>query len=259
MRLTAPAIVAIFAALLLARIFAAPELGIATPMQRGIEAFAGIGALLAALAFERGDPPRRPWTLLAAGMLMVPLARASNYYGVAAGELPLSYLLLILSNVLSVAALLGFHRVLVSTGLTPEWTDAARFRARLLIAVVGALALALIGVQLSGLEVATMNAAAWASAGVTTISTIADAILFAGGLLLVRLVQPMLGGSVALPYVLVALGGACSMVVDLFSVLFKVTTQDQFEALLPIAIATVGWTAFGLAGVSQRMQVRSAG
>lgn len=258
MRLTAPAIVAIFAAILLLRIFAAPELGIATAMQRGIEAFAGVGALLAALAFDRGDPPRRPWTLLACGMLLVPLARAMGYFGVAPGGLPLKHLLLLLSNILSVSALIAFHRVLVSTGLTPEWTDAARLRARLLIAVVGALAIALTVVQFKGLDPATMDLGAWTGESVTTISTFADAVLFAGGLLLVRLVQPMLGGSVALPYVLVALGGACSMIVDLFSVLLKVTTQDQFEALLPIAIATVGWTAFGLAGVSQRMLVRSA-
>ncbi|MEZ4454893.1 MAG: hypothetical protein R3B09_35915 [Nannocystaceae bacterium] len=257
MRLTVPAIVAIFGALLALRIFGAPALGIAAPMQRGIEAFAGLGALLAALAFDRGDPPRRPWTLLAIGMLMVPFARACSHFDVHLGGLKVTYLLLILSNVLSVGALVFFHRVLLSTGLTPEWTPSGRFRARLLVVVVLALAIALTVVQLSGLHVATMDLGAWVKASVTTISTLADAALFAGGLLLVRLVAPMVGGSVALPYVLVAVGGACSLVVDLFSVLLDVTTQDQFEALLPIVIATVGWTAFGLAGVSQRMLVRS--
>jgi len=258
MRLTASVVIGLLIALVLVRLEVMPIFGLEAPFQRGIEACSGLGLLAAALAFDRGDPPRRPWATLAAALLLVPMARAALVYNVAIGEAQLGHLLLILSNVLCITALLGFRSMLISTGLTPEWTSGARIRAGVLLAIVLAACGGLVSYHLSELgDFSAMDSGAYLSAMVTIISIVADGVVLGVGLLLIRLVQPMMGGSVALPYILVAVGGGIFLFVDLFSVLLKVTTQDQFtNAPVPIALATLGWSAFTLAGLSQRQLVR---
>ena len=256
MRLSPLSAAIIIAAVVGIRIGVLPSLGVETYFQRGLEACSGLGLLLAALSFERGDPPLRPWALLAGALLLVPLARAALASEVVLADAKLGHLLLILSNFLSIAALLAFRRVLLSTGLTPEWTPGARKGALAIGGLLVAACLALMGFTLSETDLAHLSPPALIALGVTIISIIADTIMCGIGILLVRLVAPMMGGSVALPYVLVALGGGVFLLVDLFSVLQQVTTQDQFHAPIPIALATIGWAAFTLAGLSQRGIVR---
>jgi hypothetical protein len=257
MRLSPVVVVVVLAAMVGIRLGVAPVFGFETLFQRAIEACAGLGVLAAALAFERGDPPLRPWATLAAAMLIVPLARLALYLDLNAGDAKVGYLLFILSNILCIVALLGFRRMLVSTGLTPEWTSSARIRAVVIAGIIVAACIGLISAQLNEMgDLSAMTAAGALSSSVTLISIIADAVIFGIGLLLVRLVAPMMGGSVAQPYILVAIGGAIFLFVDLFSVLSQVTTQDQFTSPVPLALATVGWSAIALAGLSQRGQVR---
>lgn len=258
MRLTASVVIGLLITLVLVRLQVMPLFGLETPFQRVIEACSGLGLLAAALAFDRGDPPRRPWATLTAALLMVPLARAALAYGVELGEAQLGHVLLILSNILCITALLGFRSMLISTGLTPEWTSGARIRAAFLLGLVVVAGSSLLSYHLSELgDLSAMGTGEYLSSIVTIISIVADGVILGVGLLLIRLVQPMMGGSVALPYILVAVGGGIFLFVDLFSVLLKVTTQDQFtDAPVPIALATLGWSAFALAGLSQRQLVR---
>lgn len=257
-RLSIPALFAIFVGVLAFRLGIAPLLGIAEPVQRVIEAAAAAGALAAAISFERDDPPFRPWATLAVALSMVPLARLALWSGWMLGDAKAGHIFLILSNILCIAAIAGFRRVLVSTGLTSEWTPSARSGAGLVILTVAAAVLGLLIYQVVGLLPIQERSPGELIAGlVNVLSTFCDGILCAGGLLLVWLVRPMLGGSVALPYVLVAFGGAVFLVVDIFHVLFHTTTQDQFGSPLPIAVATVGWVALALSGLSQRLLVRT--
>ena len=257
-RLTAPICAGLMIAAVLLRVVVMPMIGLEVHFQRGIEACSGLGLLLAAIAFDRGDPPRRPWSILAAGLLLVPAARAALALNLNVADVAVGHMLLILTNIFCVIALLGFRTILISTGLTPEWTSKARVRAAVIGCSIIAASIALVSYHISELgDASAMSTSALISASVPPISIIADAVMLAVGLLLVRAVQPMMGGSVALPYILVAVGGGVLLFVDVFSVVLKVTTQDQFNAPVPLALATLGWSAFALAGLSQRQLLRS--
>jgi hypothetical protein len=259
-RLSVPAIVAIFVAVLALRLGLAPILSIEDPTQRVIEAIPAICAIFAALSFERGDPPLRPWVILAIALLAVPLARLSLHFDLRLGDAKVGHIFLIASNFLCIAAIAGFRRVLVSTGLTAEWSPTAPSGRSLLVLMIAiaAAVLGLIVVQVVDLlPLSALTTGTAIAASVSLVSTICDGILCAGGLLLVWLVRPMLGGSVALPYFLVAFGGAVFLIVDIFHVLLHTTTQDQFASPLPIGVATIGWVALALAGLSQRLLVRT--
>lgn len=257
-RLTAPVCAGLLIAAVLLRIVVMPMFDLEVHFQRGIEACSGLGLLLAAVSFDHGDPPRRSWFILAAGLLLVPIARAALALTLMIADVAVGHMLLILTNILCVIALLGFRRILISTGLTPEWTSGTRVRALLIGSTILAASVALVSYHLSELgDPSLLSTSALISASVPPISIVADAVMFAVGLLLVRLVQPMMGGSVALPYLLVAVGGGVLLFVDVFSVVLKVTTQDQFNAPVPLALATLGWTAFALAGLCQRQLIRN--
>jgi len=258
LRLNALSVVGILALVVVLRLAVMPELGYEGLFQRGVEAASGLGLLAAAIAFDRGDPPRRPWATVTAALLLVPLARAASALELTVGQAMVGHILLILSNILCIAALLGFRSMLISTGLTPEWTTRGRIRAVLIAAPIVAASIALVSYHLTELgDFSLMTTTDQIGSSVLVVSIIADAIILAVGLLLVRLVQPMLGGSVALPYILVAVGGGLLLFVDVFSVVLKVTTQDLFSAPVPIALATLAWTSFALAGLAQRQLVRS--
>ena len=264
MRLSLPAILAAFVGALVLRLGIAPLIeidafSVPAAVSRLIELAAAAGVIAAALSFERDDPPLRPWAALALGIALVPLARLALFAQWMVGDAKVGHILLILSNIVSIAAIAGFRRVLVSTGLTPEWTPSARSGAGMVFFSIAAAVLGLVAFQVVELlPLHRHSAGDLIAAGVSLISTACDGILCAGGILLVWLVRPMLGGSVALPYVLVAFGGAVFLIVDIFHVLLQTTTQDQFGSPLPIAVGTIGWVALGLAGVSQRLLVRAA-
>jgi hypothetical protein len=75
-----------------------------------------------------------------------------------------------------------------------------------------------------------VGAGAWVAAVAAVVSTLCDALVFAGGLYLLWLVRPLIGGSLARPYLLLAVGAGAFLVVDVFLVAAGATTQTELVA-----------------------------
>lgn len=169
--------------------------------QRGIEALSGAVVVMVALQFSAGIFPRRPWALLGVAMAVVPLIfRLVSHLGLAFGDIKVAHLLLIGGNIFMAASLIGFGRVLGSSELLSERTAEDRLRATAFVGLLAVSALAVIGyntIELAG-RGPPVGAGAWVATIATTVSTLSDALVFAGGLYLLWLLRPPIGGSLAL-------------------------------------------------------------
>lgn len=228
------------------------------PWQRALEVLTALVTGAAALQFSAGDPPRGPWSTLFVAMALLPIVRLLSFYDVALGDVAVAHLVLIVGNILLAGSVIGFGRVLGSSELLSDRRSEDRSRATLVIGLLvfaglAALTFNTIAVALRGMP-ATLGA--WFAAAATIVSTLCDAIVFAGGLYLVWLVRPLIGGSLARPYLLIAVGAGAFLVVDVFLVAAGATTQTDLVAsglrtVVPKWIGCLAFTGFALAAASQ--------
>ena len=231
--------------------------------QRAVEVFTAAVTGAVVLHFARDDPPRLPWSLFFVSMIIVPIVRLLSYLRVEPGGVPLAYLVIIGGNFVLVAAMLAFGRVLGSSELLSERTRDDRVRAT---AVVGVLAVgALATIAYNTFEVAERGlpttVAGWISATANVVSTVCDAIAFAGSLYLVWLVRPLIGGLLARPYLLIAAAAGVFLAVDILLVAAGATTQTDLvvtglRTQLPKWLGCLAFTGLALAASSQLALLR---
>lgn len=207
------------------------------------DALAALAALLAAMSFARGDPPRRPWLLRAAAIGLVLAAHAVQRTGLV-GEPRLDYLLLIVANLLGAAAIVGFLQIVRRSGLA----DAPSRGERLLLAFALGGALGLVGWLLPALDGTPLRVAA------VVVSTLADAAVFVVSLVLLRLVVPLRGGAVAQPYFLLVVDGLCFLLIDL---VLAIDDPALTRAVAPLG--ALGGAAGTAAGLCQAALLRRDG
>lgn len=229
-------------------------LGAGDAWQRGVEVLTAALCAGVVLHFSPGDPPRRPWTALLVSMALIPIVRLSTWLGWSIADVQARNILLFGGNLLLAGSIVGFGRVLGGSELLSERTGAARVRAMLLVAALAACGLAFIGYNVWELVERGMPTTrdGWAGAITSGVSTLSDAIVFAGGLYLVWLLQPLVGGSIALPYLLMAAGGAAFLVVDVALVAAGHTAQtDTTDSMVKL----IGTLAYGCFAASALIQV----
>ena len=263
-----PAVTPILAALCVAGRMALEQLSPAAgdAWQRGIEAAAAFAAVGVLLQFSPGDPPRRPWALLTATVVLVVVARVAGHFGVVLGDIKLTHLCFIVANTCVAAAIIGFNRLLGSSELLSERTDADRTRA---LTFVGLLALAaIVALGVGAWDVLAKGRPETAGALVATlatiVSTVSDVLVCTGGIYLVWLVRPLLGGSLARPYLLLSVSAGMSLAVDFLLATAGVTIQTElatpsFSAQLAKWLGCLAYALLGLAAATQLWLLRSAG
>ncbi|WAS98466.1 hypothetical protein [Nannocystis punicea] len=230
-------------------------LGAGDAWQRGIEVLVVALCALVVLRFSAGDPPRRPWIVLLLAMGVVPLIRIATWQGWSIAGVQLQNILLIFGNIFFAGSIVGFGRVLGSSELLSERTGGARTRA---MAVIGSLALAgLAFIAYNVIELASRGmpttSDAWAGAITSGVSTLSDATVFAGGLYLVWLLRPLVGGSIALPYLLMAIGAAAFLVVDVWLVAVGKTAQTDLTDTTSKLIGALAFSCFAAAALIQAL------
>lgn len=220
---------------------------------RGVEALTAVLCAVVVLRFGAGDPPRRPWTVLLLAMALIPMIRVVAWQDWALAGIKLQNILLILGNILFAGSIIGFGRVLGSSELLSERTGGQRTRVLLVIGSLAAAGLAFIAYNVVGLASRGMptTSDAWAGAITSGISTLSDAIVFAGGLYLVWLLRPLVGGSIALPYLLMAFGGAAFLVVDVLLVAIGKTAQTDLNDEASKLVGTLAFSCFAAAALIQ--------
>ncbi|HEY8377719.1 MAG TPA: hypothetical protein VIK91_14585, partial [Nannocystis sp.] len=227
--------------------------------QRGVEVVTAALCAAVVAGFHADDPPRRPWITLLVAMALIPLIRLSAWLGWRVADVQAYKLLLIVGNVFLAGTIIGFGRVLGSSELLSERTGAARLRAALVVGSLALCALAFIGVSVW--ELAQRGTPStpdeWAGAVSNAVSTLSDAIVFAGGLYLVWLLQPLVGGSIARPYLLMAVGGAAFLVVDIALVAAGQTAQTDLTDHTIKLIGTLAYSSFAAAALIQAALLRS--
>jgi hypothetical protein len=233
--------------------------------QRAVEVLTAAVTVAVALNFSAGDPPRRPWTVLATAMALLPVVRLLSHFQVKFAGIAAAHVLLIVGNVAMAAAVIGFGRVLGSSELLEERSAEDRVRATTFVALLATGALAMLAfptLELVGRGVpATLGA--WFAAAAIVVSTLCDALVFAGGMYLVWLVRPLLGGSLARPYLLIAIAGGAFLVVDMLLVTVGATTQTELlgtdlRTFVTKWLGCLAFTGFALAGATQFALLRSA-
>lgn len=236
----------------IAAVAAESQFGSGSIVNRVVEMLAFVSALLTCVQFDRDDPPRRPWMLLALALALVPIGRIAGYLSLTAMGVPLQHPALIASNLLYIAAVFNFGQVLRSSGLVPRLRDPEnRSALRAGWAITLGVAAIIVGIIVTRVNEASFESArAWSGFAVSSVSSLGDGSVFVLGLYLVWLVRPLLGGSVARPYVLVATGGGIFIVTNILHAIENTVTQDQSSGL-PVIIAATGWLSFALAGMAQ--------
>lgn len=233
--------------------------GVGDGWQRAIEVVTVIASGAVVASFTAGDPPRRPWMVLTLALALIPVVRLMSWLHWSVAEVSLKSGILIVGNVIFAAAMLGFSRVLGSSDLLSERTAEARARAMLTVGSIALLGLAFIGYNVFELVERGMPTTrdAWAGAIASGVSTVSDALVFAGGLYLVWLLRPMVGGSLARPYLLMASGGAAFLVVDVMLIGAGATTQTDIADSTAKLIGTLAYSCFAAAALVQVALLRA--
>lgn len=219
------------------------------------EFLAVVGTGLVAFTLQRDDPPRRPWMVFFIAMITVPIARLVGMLGLSIAGFPVKVLILIVSNVAIVAALFLFTTVLRDSGFAPDWDDPEHRGTRNgLIGIISVLVLAAFANEYLVITRATSTS----NLVIQTISMFADTAICAAGLYMMWLVRPLMGGSVAQPFLLIAIGGGVFIVMDFIQTIQQVATQDELASPILTGMALLGWSCFALAGFAQRRLLKTA-
>jgi hypothetical protein len=168
------------------------------------------------------------------------LAHAVDRLGIA-GEPRLDHAMLIVANLLGVTAMIGFFNVVRDSGLAEPASRGERTLVAVALAGVGALVVWLL----------TALTGPWLYVVTLAVSTLADATTFMVSLVLLRMVAPLRGGAVALPYFMLVLDGLCYLLVDVAATLGD---EGLLQAALPLA--AFGAAAGTAAGFCQAAIVR---
>jgi hypothetical protein len=200
----------------------------------GLDIAIAAALLQAALAFSRDDPPRLGWMLAFAAQAFATISHVLTGHEWASSMAGLADPLTIVLNVCWVGSIVVFIRNVAASGLTAPWTAMAR-------ALVGLAALAAGATAYAGLT--EMTSGSDAPTGVVlasnAVSTVSDALVFVGAVVLVRMVLPMSGGTIARPYFLLAASAGAYLLVDAgmaFSSIDDYTAvSGNIEALLALA------------------------
>ncbi len=226
--------------------------------QRGLEVITAAVLAGVVLKFSADDPPRRPWLMLLIAMALMPVIRLLGYYAVEIQGLRVAHLLLIFANFAMAFAVFDFGRVLGSSDLLSDRTTRERRRVLamlVLLTLAGVATLVYNTMELSvhGLPQA---AGAWLTLATNLVSTVCDVLVFAGGLYLVWLLRPLVGGSLARPYLLLAIGAGAFLVVDVLLAGAGAAMQSDlathgWHTLVPKWIGCLAYSGFGMAAATQ--------
>lgn len=206
-----------------------------------VDALAGGAALTAAVSFAASDPPRRPWLLRGAALGLVFSAHAVQRLGIA-GEPRLGHAMLIVANLLGVAAMIGFFDVVRRSGIAEPASRGERTLIAVALAGVGGLAVWLL----------TALTGPWLYVATIAVSTLADATTFMVSLVLLRMVAPLRGGAVALPYFMLVLDGLCYLLVDVATALGDAGLLQAAGPLAAFAAAAGTAAGFCQAAIVRR-------
>jgi hypothetical protein len=228
--------------------------------QRGVEVAAALLCCAVVTSFSADDPPRRPWLLLAVALALVPVIRLASAYDWAVAGVSAQNLMLIAGNLMFASVMPAFARVLGSSDLLSERTGEARNRALLTISAIAACGLAFVFYNFGQLfgRGAPTSVDAWVGVIADGASTLSDSIIFAGGLYLVWLLRPMVGGSLARPYSMMALGGAAFLVLDVVLVSAGLTAQTDLKDASAKLLGTFAFSCFAAAALVQLALLRAA-
>jgi hypothetical protein len=221
------------------------------------EVFALVMVGWAARSFRAGDPPRGPWTVLAFAVGLIALGHATWGVFPFPTAIFVRHAFVLAHNLTMVVAVIWFVRVVRQSGLPGEATPRAKIVVAALTVgacVVGLWSGTLVVQSLLGkLEVAEFQD--WSVTVVNSVGSISDVIVFVAAVHLARMVLPMRGGALAQPYLLLALGQATVLIMDLA---VAVLGLNSYLALGPKFqyVSAFAWTAIGLAGLSQAMLIR---
>lgn len=207
----------------------------------GADVLALLGAAAAAWTFGPDDPPRAPWLLRVVGVGLVLVAHVLQRAGLGAAQ-GVDTALLVVANLLGATAVAGFVRVVRRSGLgaAPD-----RAGAVVVAGLAGVVAVA------AACVLARLLATTPDRAVVLAVSTVCDGVVFVGSAMLLRLVLPLRGGLVAVPFLLLAADGLCYFLADLGHALGSPSvarTLPWFEA--------IGGAAGATAGVAQAILLR---
>ena len=216
---------------------------------------AAAGTLWAATSFDRGDPPRRGWLLFAiAASLAFTVGPAITTDARVLG-LPLGPSIIVVGNLLFIAAILRLFFNLRASGLAPPWNAAWKIAAPIaLVASIGVGATVVLTGKAPDTAVGT-DVHVWLVRRIAGYT--ADIIVFNAALQMLRITFPMRRGMIALPYLLLALMASMYMAVGT-GLAVSATGLQVDLGWLGRALDTTAWTCMGLAGGAQALAVRHA-
>lgn len=236
------------------------QVGLGEQWQRLVELASAVLVGAVVVQFSADDPPRRPWAALFVSMLIVPIARFSTWIGWTIAEVQVRNLLFIVGNLILAGSVIGFARVLGGSELLSDRTGVARVRASVTVSAIAGAALIFIGYNIVELisRGPPTTRDGWASAVTNAVSCFSDGMMFAGGLYLVWLLRPLIGGILALPYVMMALAGALFLVLDVLLIGLGAVAQTDVANTAVHLLGTLAYASFGAAAVVQLRLLRSA-
>ena len=206
---------------------------------------AGAGLAAAALTLDRGDPPRPGWILLACTPAMAMLVGPTVAAEVRIAGLLAGPLIVIVANSLMVLGVMWMLRVLQRSGLAPPWTGSWRLAAG--VGALGSLTVGVVVLLHAEIPAATgLDETVWIIRRVVGVS--ADIVVFNVALQLLRITLPMRGGTVALPYLVLALMAGLFMAVGVGLAVSTSLLQTELGITGRI-LDTIAWSCMGLAGL----------
>jgi len=208
----------------------------------------------AGLCFQRGDPPRLVWIVIAQMGLVGSLVGLANDEAVFLGPLPLAAVLIVLANGCWVFGVASLWNLVRRTGLVTPWTGLWRV-------LFGGVLLVGIGMTIptwvklveagwpAGVE-------QWAWAVRRVVGVGADAAVLCFAFLLARIALPMRGGAVALPFFLLVAAALFLLSTGIGLALAGEVLQESLGTVFRL-LEAIGWGFVSMAALAQGLLVAS--
>jgi hypothetical protein len=216
-----------------------------------------LSSLIVILHLERGDRPRRPWLLLGTGAAVLAGSRIAGF--VLGADDATRELLLMVSNLITVAGMVDYVAMVRSSGLVEGPSGAARLALRILAGVAGVAAVVGLVVLIGRFVEAgwTGTAADWTRIA-AVVSLQCDAVMFVAGAHLAATVWPLARGRAAHPYLLIGSAGVTFLVLDMIAILvIEGGGYGGFGVVLQY-IVLLAWSFLAAAGVALTAVLRLA-